>query len=235
MSENPVNVLVVGMGTFGRTMCMELYDRGARVHGLDSSEDALNEIDDYLTAAYAGNAMVKEAYNAVTADSIDYAVVAIGESVEASLVATLILQEIGIARIFARAINDRHKLVLQRLGIGNDRIIQVERDAGAKWATTIVQSGLERLAELGDQFDFVSVVAPDWTVGTRLADLELRTRFSMNVVVIRRMQEIATEQGVVVTRPRIILPQADTEIQPGDTLFVVSPRNKLQAFLEKAR
>lgn len=109
--------LVIGMGNFGNTLACKLTDLGHDVIGVDINEHHIEDIKDRISIAYIMDATDKAALRSLPLDDIDYAVVAIGQSMESSLRATAALKELGVSDVFVRAIDLTHHSILRAMGI----------------------------------------------------------------------------------------------------------------------
>jgi len=147
------------------------------------------------------------------AKNFDVAVVAIGQDIESSILCTLILKDIGIPYVVAKAQSHLHGKVLQKTGA--DRVVFPERDMGVRVANNLISTNLLDYIELSDDFSIMEMKAPEFTVGKTLAQLRLPNLFGINIIAIKTGEEIN------------ITPGADDTINSGDTLVVVGTNREL--------
>lgn len=134
--------LIIGLGNFGRTLAEELTDRGHDVIGVDSNEHRIEEIKDRISVAYIMDATEHMAMRALPLDEIDCAIVAIGQSMDASLRAVASLKELEVPKIYARALDQTHRSILMAMSI--ERIFTPESYA----ARIIAEKFMDKDAEL---------------------------------------------------------------------------------------
>ncbi len=109
--------LIIGLGNFGSTLARELTDKGHEVIGVDTNEHRVEELKDYISVAYILDATEKMALRALPLFDINCAIVTIGQSMDCSLRAVAALKELKVARIYARALDETHRSILQAMNI----------------------------------------------------------------------------------------------------------------------
>ncbi len=160
-------------------------------------------------------------------------IVAIGEHTEGSVVTTLNLQELGVDAIYARAVSTVHRKILEKLGVV--RIINPEAQAADRLAGELVSGGLESLAILEDAYQFVAIDPPGPMVGKTLMELDLRRRFRVNVVGIRRLEFFADDDGNDSSRTRFVLPEAASVIGKNDRILLIGHVDDIAEFAKEGR
>jgi trk system potassium uptake protein TrkA len=206
--------LVIGLGRFGLSLARALAEKGYEVLGLDSREDLVQLASEYLTHAVQVDATDEKALLSLGIKNFDVAVIAIGQDIEASILCTLILKEVGIPYIVAKAQNHLHGRVLEKTGA--DRVVFPERDMGIRVANNLISSNLLDYIELSPDFSILEITAPEFAVGKTLAQLKLPNRFGINIIAIKSEAEIN------------ITPGAADIINQGDVLVVVGPNRQLR-------
>lgn len=205
--------LVLGLGRFGLSLAITLKEKGCEVLGIDSREDLVQVASEHLTHAVQMDATDERALLSLGAKNFDVAVVAIGQDIESSILCTLILKDIGIPYVVAKAQSHLHGKVLQKTGA--DRVVFPERDMGVRVANNLISTNLLDYIELSDDFSIMEMKAPEFTVGKTLAQLRLPNLFGINIIAIKTGEEIN------------ITPGADDTINSGDTLVVVGTNREL--------
>lgn len=226
-------VVVLGLGTFGQYLCRSLKQTGAAVIAVDSRQSNVDAIKDVVDRAMTGDSTdvgVLKRSETVDADAV---VVAIGENTESSIITTLNLQELGVERIYARAVSVVHRKILEKLGV--TRIINPESQSAERLAGELAGGGLENLAVLEDGYQFVAIDPPEEVRGKSLVELDLRRRFRINVVGIRRVQYATDEEGHDLSETRFVLPEASTVIGGNDRLLLIALEHDIAAFIEGGR
>jgi trk system potassium uptake protein TrkA len=204
-------VLVVGLGRFGGTLAETLQRLGHDVLAVDSDRHLVQQWSSQLTHAVQADATNEETMRQLGAAEFQRAVVAIGTGIEASLLATGVLIDLGVREVWAKAITRPHGRVLSRIGACT--VVYPERDVGERVAH-LLSGRLIDYIEFDDGFAIVKIRAPREAVGRSLMESQLRTRYGVTVVGVKRPG--ADFQHA----------QPETEVQAGD-LLIVSGRTEL--------
>lgn len=226
-------IAVLGLGTFGLSLCRALAQTDVEVIAVDRHEVNVDSIKDTVDVAVTGDATDPAVLEGAGVADCDVAIVAIGENTESSIIATLNLQDLGIAQIYARAMTVMHRRVLRKLGIA--KIINPEEDAAVRLAASLSERAIEQLVDLGEGFSFVVVSAPENFAGRNLADLDLRRTARVNVVGIRRVASGAAEGGIDFSYTQFVLPDGNTIVQEHDRLLVVGRPDDVRRLGEQPR
>lgn len=208
--------VVIGLGRFGGSVCRELVRLGMNVLAIDKDEDVVNEYSNIATHAVVGDSVDESVLKSLGIRNFDHVIVAIGNDIQASILTTLILKELGVKKITAKAQNDYHEKVLRK--IGADQVIHPERDMGKRIAHHLVSSNVLDYLELSDEHSFVELVANENIDGRTILDLDVRARYGINIVAIKRGAEI------------IVSPKASEMIHQGDILFVIGADKDINRF-----
>lgn len=203
------NFAIIGLGRFGGSICRTLIESGQEVLAVDSNEDRVNEYMNIATHAVVANAQDEMTLRSLGIRNFDHVIVAIGEDIQASILVTLMVKEMGVPDIVAKAQNEYHARVLEK--IGADRVVHPERDMGQRLAHNLVSKNILDYLELSDEFSLAEInVTNRKFYGKTLNELDFRRRFGLNVVAIRR-----DKQDPIVT------PGAEEVVQKGDHLVVI--------------
>jgi trk system potassium uptake protein TrkA len=206
---------VIGLGRFGRALARELQVLGVDVTGVDRDTGPVRECMDDLARVVEADATNPDALREVGAADVDLAVVAIGDSLEASILATHGLLELGVPKVIAKAMSASHAEILER--IGAHKVIFVERDMGLRAAHLAVGRLIEYVP-LDEDFVLVETTVPPSLVGKTLAEAQVRSRHGVSVVCIK-------PRGGAFTHA---LPE--TELHRSDVVVVAGPPKKAEAF-----
>jgi len=220
---------VIGLGRFGSAMATTLAGLGHDVIGVDGDENKVRELADSITQAIQLDATDGKSLRAAGIQDVDVAVVSIGENIESSLLVVMQLKEVGIGTIVAKAVTPLHGKILEKLGVS--RVIFPEREMAIRVAHSLVMPNVLDYIELSRDFSIVEIPAPDVFVGHTLKQLELRPRYGLTLVAIKRRQ---SPGGVEQTN---IAPAADEMIQRGDVLALLGSNDRLgqlDALLKRA-
>lgn len=208
---------VIGLGRFGAAISTTLSEQGHEVIGIDGDEEKVRALADSLEQAVQLDATDERALRAAGIRDVDVAIVSIGENIESSLLVVMLLQEMGVKQIVAKAVTPLHGRILERLGVS--RVIFPERDMAVRVAHSLIMPNVLDYIELSRDFSIVEVPAPAGFVGQTLKQLQLRPRLGLTLIAIKR--QVAGRQ---VTN---IAPGADEIIQGGDALTLLGGNDRL--------
>ncbi|MCM3160323.1 MULTISPECIES: potassium channel family protein [Bacillaceae] len=207
---------VIGLGRFGGSICRALSEEGMEVMAIDTDEDKVNEFANVASHAVVGDSTDETVLKSLGIRNFDHVIVAIGDNIQASILTTLILKELGVKHITVKAQNDYHEKVLSK--IGADRIVHPERDMGRRIAHKIISNNVLDYLELSDEHSIVEIVANDRLNGNSIIDLDIRAKYGINIVAVKRGKDI------------IVSPQANEIIQKNDILIVIGADTDINRF-----
>jgi trk system potassium uptake protein TrkA len=205
---------VIGLGDFGRAAAIGLARAGAEVIAIDRNMDRLNLVKDEVELAIRMDATHRDALKAQEIDRVDVLVAAIGQNFEAQVLVVVHARTLGIKRIVARAITADHRRVLE--AVGANEVFNPEEEAARNMVQRLTISNIQNYFELADGFSLVEVEAPIGTVGRTLRDLNLRQRFRVNLIAIKRMA--IGPNGTRVVEEFKAVPMPEDVIQSKDVL-----------------
>ncbi|WLV25626.1 TrkA family potassium uptake protein [Aciduricibacillus chroicocephali] len=207
---------VIGLGRFGGSICRELSMEGMDVLAIDVDEDKVNEFKNFASYAVIADSTDEAALKELGIKNIDHVIVAIGDNIQASILTTVILTDLGIKKITVKAQNDYHEKILKK--IGADQVVHPERDMGKRIAHNIISNNILDYLELSDEHSIVEVKVGERMLGKTLVDLDIRANYGCNVVAIKRGKEIN------------VSPSADDALQKSDILIVIGADNDISRF-----
>ena len=198
--------LVAGLGLFGTSVAVTLQGLGYEVYAMDSDESLVQNLSTQLTYVVSGDASDRKTLQALPLEDIDVAVVAIG-NVERNMMTTMLLKELGIKQVVSKAINNLHGAMLSK--IGADKVVYAERDMGERVAHNLISAGVMDYIELSGEISVMSLPIPTEFIGKNLIEADLRRRYDVNVVAIKR-------EGRTLVNPK-----AQEVFQPEDEIVVL--------------
>ncbi|MCG8401843.1 MAG: TrkA family potassium uptake protein [Firmicutes bacterium] len=198
-------------------MTKELIRMGHDVLVIDNSETTINDIADTATHAVQADAMDEEALKSLGIGNFDVAVVSIGEKIQANILAAIILKEMGVKRVVAKAQNELHGKVLHKLGA---EVIFPERDMAVKLARSLASQNILDQIDISPDYGIMELVAPDSFVDKSLEQLAVRKKAGVNILAVRRGEEI------------IVSPPASFQIQRGDVVVALGKNRHLLGLSE---
>ncbi|MBF8984181.1 TrkA family potassium uptake protein [Lutibacter sp. B2] len=210
--------VVIGCGRFGSSVARTLYGLGFDVLAVDRSEEVIQGIADSVTHAVQVDSTDEATLKSLGMSNFDVAIITIGSDIQASIMATLIVKELGVKYVVAKAQNEAHAKVLYK--IGADRIVFPERDMGVRVAHNLVSSNILDYIELAPDYSIVEIAALKEWEGENLRELNMRAKYGVNVMAIKRGTEIN------------ISPTAVDIVNKGDVVVVIGHNDDIRK-LEK--
>ncbi|MCK5762807.1 MAG: TrkA family potassium uptake protein, partial [Clostridiales bacterium] len=170
--------VIIGCGRFGTSVANKLTELGSEVMVIDKNEDIIQQLSDTLTYAVQADPTDENTLKSLGIRNFDVAIVAIGEDIQASILVTLMIKELGVKQIIAKAQNDLHAKVLYR--IGADRVVFPEREMGIRVAKNLISENVLDFIELAPEYSIVEVIALEEWIGKSLKELNVRARHGIN-------------------------------------------------------
>lgn len=201
---------VIGLGKFGQSLALSLMRGGNQVTVIDYDSNTVNSIADQVTEALIGDPTNETFLKASGVADCDCAVICTSAAMNDSILITIILKELGVKRIVARAISERHKMVLEK--VGADIIVYPEKDMGEKLATLLSHKRLRDYFEFSDQYSIAEIVVPEKWVGKSIAQNDIRKKYNVTIIAIRH-QEGKVE---ITPDPSIVFAEGDSVSIVGD-------------------
>ncbi len=212
--------LVIGLGQFGGSITEHLIAQGHEVLAIDKDEHKVNEFMDIATQVIKADATDEQVLKNIGAHNFYKVVVAIGNDMEASILTTLALKDLGVKHVMVKAVNESHRKVLQK--IGADEVINPERDMGKRAASHLISHNIIEYLELSSEHSLIEMVAAPQMHGSTIGELNIRAKYGCNIIAIKSQDNRFN-----------ISPKPEDEIRPGDVLVIVGSNREIQS-LEKA-
>lgn len=207
--------VVIGLGRFGGSVAKTLSFLGHEVMGIDKDEEKVKEYADIVTQAIQANSTDEKIIAELGIGEFDHAVVSIGDDIQASVLTTLILKEKQNIHVTAKAINEYHGKVLEK--IGADKVIYPERDMGIRVAHHLVSNNVMDFIELSPQYGLVELRVPAEMNAKTLSTLNIRAKYGCNVIAIKTK-----------TNDMNISPKADDQVKEGDWMVIIGSNEHIK-------
>lgn len=214
--ERQDRVVVIGLGRFGTSTARTLAALGYEVLAIDIAERPVAEASDFVTLAAQGDGTDEELLRSLHVDESDVGIVAQGENLEASVLATMLLKQLGIPWVISKATSKLHGDVLHR--IGADRVIFPEIDAGVRLGHSLGVRTINDYITLTQTAGLAKMHAPPHFIGRSLADLYNNPDLALSVLLIRRGDRLITA------------PPYSEQIQDGDEIVVAGTDEAINRF-----
>ena len=205
--------VVFGMGKFGISVAKALSDNGCQVMAVDSEQDRIAEVAEYVTHAVCADVTDAEAMYSLGIRKFDGAIVAIGENLEASVLVTIIAKELGIPYVLAKAQTELQAKVLKK--VGADKIVFPEKETGIRIANNLASGNFFDAIELSTKYSMMDLSVPAEWVGKTLRELNLRATKKINIIGIKQKEEFE------------ITPDPDAPLTEDDILVVIGKNQTL--------
>ena len=209
-------VVVIGLGIFGTQLARQLYESGLEVVAVDKSRDVVQRIKDHSTKAVLADATDKEVLESIGIDAKDTVVISFGEDLSASTLLTLYLREMKVKEIIVKVPNEDYKRIL--LKVGASEAIIPEREMANKVARSIISPNVLEYLPISEDYTIVELAPPTAFIGKSLADLDLRKKYTLQVIAIRD----------VLTNKMQLVPRASAIIKDSDVLVIIGKEDDIR-------
>ena len=220
MATKKNQYVVFGLGRFGVSLTKALDECGAEVLCIDIDEEKINEISPFCTHAVCMDATDEHNLERLGINNMDVAIVCITSNIEASIFISLLCKQMGIPKVISKASDERHKLVLERIGV--DKVVIPEEAMGERLANMLVKPNVVEIMTLADSFRMVEISTPKRWQDKTLIELNLRNTERVNIVVIKRGDEIITS------------PAGDCKLLADDIIVVAGSVDDIKRLSNKA-
>jgi trk system potassium uptake protein len=209
---------VIGLGRFGSSLALGLVEHGHSVLGIDRDAATVQAYSDQLTRAVVLDSTNESALQAVDITSFTTVIVAIGTNFESNLLTTTVLKDLGVPNVICKALSNRHRHILERLGAS--RVILPEHEAGQRLARDLSTPWLSEQIILDQQHSVTQLPLPRGLAGRTYQECDLRRRFGIVVLTVTR--------GTNLT----VLPPPEYLFAEHDDLVIIGENSAIAAMLE---
>ncbi len=211
---------VIGLGKFGFHVAKALFEAGNEVVAVDQDKNKIQEIDPYCTEAIVMDATDKERLNALGLENMDSVIISAGTKISNSILICLHLQELGIKKILAKALDDDHAKILKK--VGATEIIRPEMAMAVRVARSLSTPNILDFIPLAEDYNLLQVDPPRAFIGKTLKELNLRAKYNVYVIAVK---ELVPENFVLV-------PPAGFLIKDSDVLMILGKEQDLSRIRE---
>ncbi len=174
---------VFGLGKFGSSIALTLAEAGQEVVAIDQNEERVQAVADAVTYAATADVTDADVIENLGLRNLDCAIIAISSDMESSIMATILAKEHGVPYVVAKAENDMHKKILEK--VGADKVVFPEREMGNRLARNLVGGNFIDMVELSTTFSLVEIKPLKEWIGKSIRSLDIRSKYHMNIVGIR--------------------------------------------------
>lgn len=214
---------IIGLGRFGGSVCKELIKSDQEVLAIDNCEDRVNEYMNIATHTVLANAQDESTLRSLGLRNFDYVIVAIGEDIQASILVTLMAKEMGVPHIVAKAQNEYHARVLEK--VGADIVVHPERDMGIRLGHKLTSNNMLDFIELSEDYSLAEIqVSYRKFFNKTIEEINFRKHYNVTIVAIRRGKN-----------DLIVSPPPNQIILEDDVLLVVGHNDNVDYLGEKMK
>ncbi|NDO45538.1 TrkA family potassium uptake protein [Clostridium sp. MD294] len=210
---------VLGLGRFGRSIAKTLSENGAEVLAVDNNMELVQDISEYVTHAVMADITDEADLRNLGLGNFDVVIIATGSHLESSVLAILLAKEMGVPYVIAKALDENHKKILEKIGV--DRVILPEREMGVHIANKLLYGNFFELTEISDDVSIAEVIPKKEWIGKSIIESDIRAKYDLNIIAIRQHEDI------------IASPKPTYVICENDVLIVLGENINIQKFLNK--
>ncbi len=212
---------IIGIGTFGYNLATHLYEKGHDVLAIDKDNHQVQEIKDSVSQAVVADATDRKALESLPIKEMDAAVVCIGSDLSTSILVTLNLKDIGVKRVFAKAITEPHGRILHK--VGALEVLFPEKDLAISLAERLHNPNLLDYLPFLEGYSIIELVLPKSFIGKELKDINLINQYGIQVLAIKK----------IVPDQLNMIPTGKCVLKDGDILILLGPNDALDLLREK--
>lgn len=186
-------IVVIGAGQFGASIAVTAEEIGHQVLLIDRNKERIDMFADYVTHAVVGDVSSENVLPELGISNFDVAVISLVSNFQASILSALVCKEMGIPMIIAKARDDVHARVLQR--IGANKVVFPERDSGIRLAHSLTHRNIIDFITLSDSYDMMEIIPLRRWIGQKIRETDIAREFGLNVIAVKEGQEILLNPG----------------------------------------
>lgn len=211
--------LIIGMGQLGQVLLDALLDAHAEILVVDSKEEKIRQIQDKVRNTVVLDATNAEVLRKFDLETFDAAIVTMGEQFQNILLISVLLKELGVKKVIARASSKLEERLLKKIGV--DIVIFPEVEMGKKLANMLLRKSVEEVIPLADDNSIINVKVPDVFIGKPLSRLRLRRNYSINVIAVKNLEN---------ERENMLIPNSSYVFKKDDTLIIIGENDNIDRF-----
>ena len=216
------NIAVIGLSSFGYYLCEALNKYGFNIMAIDLDETIVQKVKPFVRKAVIGDARDKKFLMQLGIEDFDTVIISVGSKMDTSILITLYMKELKINEIIAKAINEDHAKILEK--IGATRIIFPERDMGLRMANTIASPNFLEFIPLTEGFSLIEVCPPNEWIGKKLKEVDVRVKYQVQITMIRE-----------IIPSRVVIPDGNFVFKDSDILYIIGENESIINFQNTIR
>jgi trk system potassium uptake protein TrkA len=217
---------VIGLGRWGRHLAASLLTHGHKVVAVDSRQEAVDAVRETALRAVRLDATDAHSLKIQDINKVDAAIVTLGHDFSATVLITTTLKDLGVPYVVSRAADALQSRVLRQ--VGADQVVNPEQESAVRLSSSLSNPNLFDFIDLSEGHSLIQVKAPEAFHNKTLGQIDLRKKFKVNLVAIKKQVSTVRAEGQATTEQRVIdVPMADTVIRPNDILVLVGATESL--------
>ncbi|MDR3281756.1 MAG: TrkA family potassium uptake protein [Endomicrobium sp.] len=217
---------VIGLGIFGYNVAVELVKKNMQVLAVDNDNEVVNEISQFVTHALVADATNEKAMEDAGVSDCDSVIISIGENIETSILAMLIVKDLGIRNIVVKSLSQWHSKVATKLGAST--VVYPELEMAKRFVDSVVTPNILEQIKISKDYNLVEILAPKKIWGKTIRNSDIRNNYGINIIAIRKQVPIIDNSGQIDVKEEInMVPGPDDEINRNDVLVVIGSEKPL--------
>lgn len=226
-----MKILIIGLGIYGSNLATDLTDMGHEVIVADSNSTLVEAVKEKVTTAYIVDSTDEAALSVLPLKTVDLVIVAIGENFGASVKTVAILRKLGVANIYARAVDEIHETILQ--GFQVSRILIPEQRAAKELTLELAMGAKVDAMQLDKDYYIMRFDIPQYFIGLKLNEIDLEKKFGIKLIALSRLTKMRNMLGITNELTRVIEnPSLDLELKSGDEFTVMCTQRQFHDMLK---
>lgn len=221
---------IIGIGAFGKALAKKLSEEGAYVIAIDNNMEHIEQVKDYVSDAICFDGTDADLLEEHGITNVDVAIISIGETFEPVVLIAMHLLNAGLEEVYGRAGSYTQEQILKQIGITD--VIHPERQVAERMGVSLVRRGMSDVFDLGKGMAIFEIETPESMVGYTLEELEIRKRYQLNLITIKRLSEADQKIELPEQYRPIGIPDGTTEIKKNDRLLLVGNKDNVDKLLD---
>lgn len=220
---------IIGLGIFGLNVVKALSKENCEIIAIDIIEEKLKEVSNIINNVVKADATDEKVLQELDFKDMDEVVVAIGDNLEASILITMLLKNFGTKKVIVKANSSLHAKVLMK--VGADKIVFPERDEAEKLAKSLISSNILDVIDFSEEYSLIEIKVPKFLYNKNLLESQIRNKYGLNVVAIRKKIPFLTEEGDTDFKEELnISPSPEDFLEEGDSIVIIGENKNIEKF-----
>ncbi|WP_441000152.1 potassium channel family protein [Fodinibius sp. SL11] len=228
--RSDLHFAVIGIGAFGSALAKKLSEEGAYVIAIDNDMEHINHVKEYVSDAICFDATDTDLLESHGITNVDVAIISIGEAFEPVALIAMHLLNSGVEEVYGRAGSLIQEQILKQIGITD--VIHPERQVAERMGVSLVRRGMSDVFNIGEGLAMFEIEAPKAMVGYTLEELEIRKRYELNLITIKRLVTDDEQFKKTERYKPIGILKGKTKVEKGDHFLLVGSKENVDKLLD---